>query len=159
MDVFSRDGSSELINRARRAVELGYYPVAGRDQARVMEHVDHLLRRKTSADWQSSELARRILITGSPEYQQIFAKMVIAGLRGMPEASGLTREEQQLVQRNGCGYWQRWWFRGALPTRWNDRSDFQPEHQPIPRDLSSAVDHLQHMGTGHQRGHDCDVRG
>jgi hypothetical protein len=99
VDVFSRDGSSELINRARRAVELGYYPVAGRYQARVMEHVDHLLRRKTSADWQSSELARRILITGSPEYQQIFAKMVIAGLRGMPEASGLTREEQQLVQR------------------------------------------------------------
>jgi hypothetical protein len=44
VDVFSRDGSSELINRARRAVELGYYPVAGRDQARVMEHVDHLLR-------------------------------------------------------------------------------------------------------------------
>ena len=39
------------------------------------------------------------MITGSLEYQQIFAKMVIAGLRGMPEASGLTGEEQQLVQR------------------------------------------------------------
>lgn len=94
-----RGGDRELIDRARRAVDLGYFPVDGRDQERIQDHVDHLLRRQSSRDWQSGELARKILITGSPSYQQAFAKVMIAGLRGSPDFAGLSTEEMKLINR------------------------------------------------------------
>jgi HK97 family phage major capsid protein len=98
VDPYGRD-DSEVINRARRAVELGYYPVASRDQERVQDHIDRLLRRQNSRDWQCGQLARRILITGSPQYQRAFAKAMIGALSGMPTASGLSTEEQKLLTR------------------------------------------------------------
>jgi len=91
--------NAELINRARRAAEISFYPAAGRNQEDAQDHVDELLRRGDGEDWQASEVARRILATGSPAYKRGFAKLVVASLRGTPGVATLTHEEQKAVER------------------------------------------------------------
>jgi HK97 family phage major capsid protein len=72
----------ELIDRARRANDLAHYPTAGRDQERVQDHVDWLLRRTDSENWNGAEVARRILATGSEAYKRAFVKIINWHLRG-----------------------------------------------------------------------------
>ena len=89
----------ELIQRARRAAEISYFPAAGRDQERAQAHVDQLLRRGDDEDWETGEVARRILATGSPAYKRAFAKQVSAAMRGAPGSAALTVDEQRAVER------------------------------------------------------------
>jgi HK97 family phage major capsid protein len=87
----------ELIDRARRANDLAEYPAAGRDQARVQDHIDQLLRRADSENWNSAEVARRILTTGSEAYKRAFVKIVSDQLR-MTQSAILTPEETRAVK-------------------------------------------------------------
>lgn len=93
-------GQGEMVERARRAVELANFPAVdhvGGDEARAKTHVDKMLRRSDDDDWQAGELARRILATGSPAYKRAFAKMLSSSLRGMPGFVNLTPDEVRAV--------------------------------------------------------------
>jgi HK97 family phage major capsid protein len=72
----------ELIDRARRAVDLGKFPTAGRDQEAAQQHIDQLLCRDDSESWNGSEVARRVLMTGAPAYQRAFCKVMLSQYRG-----------------------------------------------------------------------------
>jgi HK97 family phage major capsid protein len=87
----------ELIDRARRANDLAHYPTAGRDQERVQDHIDNLLRRSDSEQWNGREVAERILTTGSPAYKTAFAKIIVDQIR-MGMGAMLTPEEAQAVK-------------------------------------------------------------
>jgi HK97 family phage major capsid protein len=96
-DPMNRDAlRGELVDRARRAVDLGRYPTASRDQERVQAHIDDLLQRNDSESWNGSEVARRILTTGSGSYRSAFCKIMISKYRG--SMIMLTPEEQFAVQ-------------------------------------------------------------
>jgi HK97 family phage major capsid protein len=83
VDPMNRDAlRGELIDRARRANEISHYPTAGRDQERVQEHIDDLLRRSDSESWHGAEVAQRILMTGSEAYRSAFAKIIASQYRG-----------------------------------------------------------------------------
>jgi hypothetical protein len=85
----------ELVDRAHHAVDLAYFPVAGNDQARCQEHIDRLLLRN-DVNFRPSELAQRILATGSRGYQELFTKLVVSGLRGVQLP--LSREDEKILQ-------------------------------------------------------------
>jgi HK97 family phage major capsid protein len=94
-------GQTELVERARRAVELAHFPAVehvGGDEARAKAHVEKLLKRGDDDDWQAGELARRVLATGSPSYKRAFAKMLSSSLRGMPGFANLTPDEMRAVE-------------------------------------------------------------
>lgn len=63
----------ELRDRARRALEFATFPHERADQATCQEHVEGLL---SHVDSPGSEIARRILVTGSPLYRTAFAKYI-----------------------------------------------------------------------------------
>lgn len=90
--------ASEIQQRALRAIEIAHFPGAGRDQERAQDHVTGLVRRADSEDWQSGEVARRILTTGAPAYKRAFGKMLSSSLRGMPGFANLTPEEARAVE-------------------------------------------------------------
>jgi HK97 family phage major capsid protein len=97
-DPMNRDAlRGELVDRARRANDLSHYPTAGRDQERVQTHIDDLLRRSDSEQWNGTEVAHRILATGSEAYRRAFAKTMIFQLRGTAGPI-LTPEETQAVK-------------------------------------------------------------
>jgi hypothetical protein len=78
VDPFDQKGTQQIVDRARRAVDLAYFPAA-RDQAEVKDHIDKLLRRKAHHNWRSSALAERILATGGPEYHEVLNKIFHEG--------------------------------------------------------------------------------
>jgi HK97 family phage major capsid protein len=84
-----------LISRARRALDLADFP-ATHDQAAAKDHIDKLLRRSDRI-WQPDGLARRILATGSDQYRDIFARMVVAGMQGFTLTP--SREDALILQR------------------------------------------------------------
>jgi HK97 family phage major capsid protein len=97
-DPTNRDAlRGELIDRARRANDLAHYPTASRDQERVQEHIDDLLRRSDSAQWSGSEVAHRILATGSEAYRRAFVKIIVSQIR-MNSGPILTPEETQALK-------------------------------------------------------------
>jgi HK97 family phage major capsid protein len=91
------DENRQMVDRAKRAVELAEFPTV-RDQDAVRDHLDHLLRRNDQ-NWTPSGLARRILFTGGPAYRAAFAKLVSAGLQGVEPSYVLTPAEQKLILR------------------------------------------------------------
>jgi HK97 family phage major capsid protein len=95
-DAYGRD-DSEVINRARRAVDLSDFPTA-RDQEAAKDHIDRLLRRHDQ-NWQPGNLARRILNTGSEAYRRCLQKMVRAAFAGMEPGTYLDQQEVQRVTR------------------------------------------------------------
>lgn len=76
---------SELTDRARRAVEFGRFPQT-RDKEVQQEHVDHLL----SNDSEDREIARRILVTGSPQYRSGMNKYIAGQLRTPEEERAMS---------------------------------------------------------------------
>jgi hypothetical protein len=108
VDPMDRDAlRGELVDRARRANDLAHYPTAGRDHEQAQEHIDGLLRRSDSEQWDGREVAHRILATGSEAYRRAFAKIIVGQLR-MASAPVFTTEEMQAVKlvdqvRGGCG--------------------------------------------------------
>ena len=68
----------ELKERALRALEFATFPAEGVDRAAAQEHIEQLLTGVDSAD---SEIARRILITGSPLYRSGMAKYIAGQYR------------------------------------------------------------------------------
>jgi HK97 family phage major capsid protein len=82
----------EMIDRARRANDLAHYPTAGRDQERVQEHIDDLLHRSDTEQWNGREVAERILATGSEAYRRAFSKIIFSQIR-MSSEPILTAEE------------------------------------------------------------------
>jgi HK97 family phage major capsid protein len=93
--------AGELRDRARRALEFAHFPAVehvGGDEGRAKAHVDKMLRRSDDEDWQGSELARRILVTGSVDYRKAFTKMMSASLRGMAGMANLTPSEMRAVE-------------------------------------------------------------
>jgi HK97 family phage major capsid protein len=89
-------GTRDMIDRARRAVDLADFPAA-RDQAAAQDHIDKLLTSKAGRNWRSSELAKRILATGSPEYREVLDKIFLAAARRVDYP--LSRHDQRLIQR------------------------------------------------------------
>jgi HK97 family phage major capsid protein len=94
VDPYGRD-DSEVINRARRAVDLADFPTA-RDQEAAKDHIDRLLLRHDQ-NWNPGGLARRILNTGSEAYRRCLQKMVRAAFAGMEPGAYLDRDETRLV--------------------------------------------------------------
>lgn len=92
------EGTREIVERARRAVELVRLPFENADEGRAKAHVDKLLQRADDDDWNAGALARRILATGSPAYRRAFAKMLSSSLRGMPGFANLTQDEMRAVE-------------------------------------------------------------
>ena len=68
----------ELKDRAMRALEFATFPGEGVDRAAAQEHIEGLLTGVDSAD---SEIARRILVTGSPLYRSGMAKYIAGVFR------------------------------------------------------------------------------
>lgn len=72
------DAQGELRDRAKRSVEAARFEHPDADEARSKAHVERLLDTVDYSDPQSGkvggELARRILITGSPAYKRAFGK-------------------------------------------------------------------------------------
>lgn len=89
----------EIVNRARRAIELAYFPAAGRDQERVREHVDGLLRHGSDEDLETNAIALRVLATGAPAYRRAFSKILSRSMSGAPMASSLNQEEGRALER------------------------------------------------------------
>jgi len=91
----------EMCERAMRAVEISHFPAVehvGGDQARAQQHVTKLLRRADDEDWQAQDLARRILVTGSKDYQRAFTKLMSAAMRGSAGFANLTPGESRAVE-------------------------------------------------------------
>ena len=63
-------GARELTDRARRSVELSTYPHERARKDVVVRHLERLL----TQDNPGRELARRMLVTGSPTYREAFGK-------------------------------------------------------------------------------------
>jgi HK97 family phage major capsid protein len=88
----------ELRDGAMRAIEIAKFPYLGaRGQTRSREdvqgHVERLL--ETTQEAQPGQLARHLLVTGSPVYRRAFGKALSASL-GMGGAA-LSREEQRAL--------------------------------------------------------------
>jgi HK97 family phage major capsid protein len=92
---FNPSGKREVVDKARRAVDLADLPTA-RDQAAAKDHIDKLLCRSDRL-WEPDGLARRILTTGSRQYRDLVGKMITAGMRGYQYPLGL--EDSRLIQR------------------------------------------------------------
>lgn len=91
--------AGEIRDRALRAVEIAYFHGPNvTDQDAVRSHITGLLRRGDSDDYQSGEVARRILATGSPAYKRAFGQLVNSSLRGMPGMVNLSPEEMRAVE-------------------------------------------------------------
>lgn len=90
--------AGEIRERALRAIEVSHFPAAGRDQERVRDHVTGLIRRESTEDFNTGEVARRVLATGSPAYKRAFAKMLSSGLRGLGGMVQLAPEEARAVE-------------------------------------------------------------
>lgn len=93
-------GASEMRDRALRALDIARFPLArdrrdvrayGFDQERAQEHVQELL---DTQDREFGILARRILVTGHPDYRSAFGKI----MSGRPVFT-LTAQEQEAVAR------------------------------------------------------------
>jgi HK97 family phage major capsid protein len=89
--------NAELVSRALRAVDLGHYP-AHLDPDRVKAHIEGLLRLGDDEDFASSQVARRILVTGQPDYRHAFMKLITSTWNGTTPGSDLSREEKHAVQ-------------------------------------------------------------
>jgi HK97 family phage major capsid protein len=77
--VFHPEGQQlELRDRARRALEFATFPHERADRAACQEHVEGLL---TGADSADSEIARRVLVTGSPLYRSGLNKYIAGTAR------------------------------------------------------------------------------
>lgn len=87
-------GAQQLRDRAMRAVELAHFP-AQMQRERAQAHVANLL---DSHDSQDKEIARRILLTGSPAYKRAFVKTISSMLRGNPAVS-LAPDEQRAMEQ------------------------------------------------------------
>jgi HK97 family phage major capsid protein len=83
----------QLIERAERAVDLGRFPG---DQARVKEHITGLLHRGNDENFQADQVARHILLYGSPAYRSAFLK-AIRSTYGMYDVI-LTPEENKTMR-------------------------------------------------------------
>jgi HK97 family phage major capsid protein len=73
----------ELHDRAKRAIEIAVFPDERISRERAQGHIERLLER----DSPDGEIARRILMTGSPSYRRTFSRY----MRGQP----LSQEEQR----------------------------------------------------------------
>jgi len=92
------DTNRELVERARRAVDLVRIPFDNADEGRAKAHVDKALQRASDEDWNAGELARRILATGAPAYRRAFTKLLSASMRGVPGLANLSQEEIRAVE-------------------------------------------------------------
>lgn len=76
---FPERANRDLKDRAKRAVEIGEFPhERARDREHVQEHVEHLLDFNDGMDPINGtpELARRVLVTGSPLYRSAMGKYI-----------------------------------------------------------------------------------
>lgn len=62
---------AELHDRAMKAIDVATFPHERADQAKCQEHLERLL---ATVDNEAGELARRILVTGSPQYREAFGR-------------------------------------------------------------------------------------
>ena len=79
-------GRRELRDRAMRSVELSSYP---HERARKDDVVRHLQRLLDEHDSPDKELARRILVTGSPTYRSAFGRYLLGQPRSPEEERAL----------------------------------------------------------------------
>ena len=89
---------AELRDRAKRAVEMAYFPqekgLTSADDAKA--HVERMLNSDPDvSDFDGGEFARRVLVTGSPNYRKAFFKT----LAGKP----LSSEEQRALSIGSTG--------------------------------------------------------
>jgi HK97 family phage major capsid protein len=99
VDPYEPDKSrAEMRDRALRAIEIARFPYLGArgntiNREDAQGHAEHLL--ETTQERQPGEMARHLLITGSPAYRTAFRKALSASL-GLGGAS-LTRDEQRAL--------------------------------------------------------------
>lgn len=89
--------SAALIDGARTILERAVFPHPNADKEKNRAHIERLLEADAGAqddetvDFESSVLARRIILTGSPQYRRAFGKYL--------SFAGLTTSEQQVLSR------------------------------------------------------------
>lgn len=94
-------GVSELRDRARKAVERADYPSDGVDPAESQEQVERLLKSRDD----EGALAKRVLLTGSEQYQRAFGKAMTSQPLTNEEARALAVAQRALsTSDTGGGY-------------------------------------------------------
>jgi HK97 family phage major capsid protein len=90
----------EIRDRALRANELSHYAHPEVDQAHAKGHVEKLIRRESFDDdsFESSAVAKRVLLTGNPDYRRAFSKLMSAGMRGQIGMAALTPAELRSIE-------------------------------------------------------------
>lgn len=94
-------GLSELRDRARKAVERADYPTEGVDSDESRAQVERLLKSRDD----EGELAKRVLLTGSEQYQRAFGKAMTSQPLTNEEARALSIAQRALsTSDTGGGY-------------------------------------------------------
>lgn len=92
--------TTELRDRALRAIEVSHFAHPDVSQERAQGHVEGLIRREASDNdgWESGVVARRILATGNPEYKRAFSKLMSAAMHGQAGMAALSPSELRAVE-------------------------------------------------------------
>lgn len=90
--------AGEIRERALRANEVSHYAHPGIDQAFAKAHVEKLIRRESDDDsYEASAVAKRVLLTGAPDYRRAFSKLMSAAMRGQIGMAALNNAELRAI--------------------------------------------------------------
>jgi HK97 family phage major capsid protein len=101
VNPFNPTGAAgEIRERALRANDLLHYAHPNIDQARGKAHVEGLIRREGYDDdsFEAGAVAKRVLLTGSPDYRRAFGKLMSASMRGQIGMAALNGAELRAVE-------------------------------------------------------------
>lgn len=101
VNPFNPTGAAgEIRERALRANDLLHYAHPSVDQARAKGHVEALIRREGYDDdsYEAGAVAKRVLLTGSPDYRRAFGKLMSASMRGQIGMAALNGAELRAIE-------------------------------------------------------------